>query len=347
MLSVILSVTLVVLGTTASATHGESIHVENGQSIQAAIDSAPPGSCIIVGPGTYEEQLTISKSGIALRGNGVILKPPTTPTSNICSGLAGNDTEAGICVSGSDIVLADFVQEHRKVLSVGSYVEGVSITGFEIHGFTGLNIALVGAKDSMVYRNTLYDGGPYGFLTVGSLNTHAAGNTVMTTDAILFIGMCMDDVSPAEYRDNYVSGYLIAFCLQTEGSVVTGNTATNNCVGAFLDPGIKDITFTHNHISSINPGCPLSSPEFATGGIIVFGASDAKITGNVVENQKNKGTGFGLILSDSPPDSLASGNLIEHNIFRNNDIDIGIFTNATDNIFKQNECSTPAELCSA
>jgi hypothetical protein len=110
----------------------EPVRVKSGQSIQAAIDAAKPGDRIIVEAGNYAEQLSIQKDGIVLVGKGAVLIPPTTLLQNECSGLAGPNTDAGICVSGSGIVLAPFVVEHRKVLSVAQPVKHVSIAGFQV-----------------------------------------------------------------------------------------------------------------------------------------------------------------------------------------------------------------------
>jgi pectin methylesterase-like acyl-CoA thioesterase len=70
-----------------------------GQSIHSVIDEARSGDHIFVPAGTYTEQLTIKTDGISLIGVGAILTPPATPISNTCSGLAGPETEAGICVT--------------------------------------------------------------------------------------------------------------------------------------------------------------------------------------------------------------------------------------------------------
>jgi hypothetical protein len=326
--------------------NGKVIYVNAGSSIQAAINSAKPGSCIIVSAGTYHEQLTIGTSGLSLISNGAIIYPPATPVSNTCSGLAGSDTEAGICVTGSNIALAAFESDHRKVESVGAYVEDVSITGFEIHGF-GINIAVVGGKDVKAAENTLYDGAAYGFLAAGSLGTVAVGNKVTTTDTPFFIGMCMDDSSPAKYIGNHVSGYLIAFCMQTSGGIVKKNIAESNCVGAFLDPGVQGAVFADNIVKNLDPRCPPSSPDFAVGGVVIFGSIGATITGNTFTGMKANQTAAGVLVADAPG-FLATRNIIKGNVLSDNDVDIFLFTNATDNVIADNRCATsvPAGLCS-
>jgi hypothetical protein len=115
--------------------------------------------------------LTIDKDGIALVGHGAILVPPSSAASNLCSGLAGDNTQAGICVTGYDVVLAPFLSEHRKVISVGKPVKGVSINRFQINNFSGQNVAIVGGQDVSVTRNDLTNGGQYSLLSDGSKNT--------------------------------------------------------------------------------------------------------------------------------------------------------------------------------
>ena len=51
-------------------------------TIQAAVDAAPEGATILIGPGTYVEQVTIAKS-LTLEGSGIgvtILEPPQPPS---------------------------------------------------------------------------------------------------------------------------------------------------------------------------------------------------------------------------------------------------------------------------
>ena len=57
--------------------HGRGIVVKSGESIQAAVDAAPPGATIYVKRGTYAENVAITKDGITLLSRGAKLVPPT------------------------------------------------------------------------------------------------------------------------------------------------------------------------------------------------------------------------------------------------------------------------------
>jgi len=97
---------------------GESITVSSGESIQSAIDSAS-GTAIFVGPGTYEEQITIDKE-IALVGIG-----STKPVIKMPS-----DADDSIQIHGSDSKWAPVI------LARGNTGDSLDITidNFEIDG---------------------------------------------------------------------------------------------------------------------------------------------------------------------------------------------------------------------
>jgi len=325
------------------------VHVKSGDSIQAAIDSAKPGQLIVVGAGTYTEQLTISTNGVHLVGRGAVLMPPSIPVQNTCSGLAGPDTEAGFCITGSGIVLADFVVEHRKVISVGTPVVDVLVSGFEVHGFSGLDIAVVGGQDVVVTENTLYDGAQYGCLTVGSIGTRVDKNTIISTADLLFIGLCMDDLSDVRVTNNHIDNYVVGLCVQTNSAYVAGNDVSNTCYGAFVDPGVDGAQLVNNHIRNGNPVC-LTFPEGAINGILLDGASRTNVEGNLIEGMRASGspnaTGVGVVVvDDAATGAIASGNAVIDNVFQNNDFDIYVQTNGTGNVIQGNQCSLPVELC--
>ena len=330
----------------AAFTRSNTISVKSGQSIQAAIHAAQNGDQIVVGAGSYAEQLTIQKDGITLVGHNAILVPPATTVQNTCSGLAGPHTQAGICVEGSGIKLAPFTTEHRKVLSVGKPVKHVSISGFEIRGFSGANIAVVGAQDAQVTGNWLYDGEQYGVVTAGCTNTLVSKNAVIAGTKLLFIGICTDNVMGSQVLSNYVSGYDVGLCIQTSGEEVQNNDVTNCCVDAFVDPHVTGAKVQQNRFSSFNPKCDLS-----TGGAGVFlqGSINSSVSNNLIEGQKAGGLAVGVGIVDdltTTPVSIASGNVVANNILLDNDFDLYINTTGTGNVFTHNQCTTPKNLCS-
>lgn len=331
----------------ASFASGAKLQVRRGHSIQAAINKAASGDKIFVEAGTYTEQLTIEKDGIALVGHGAILAPPASAVSNLCSGLAGNDTQAGICVFGSDVVLAPFVSEHRKVISVGRPVRDVSITGFQVINFSGQNIAVVGGKNVKIVKNKLTDGGQYGFLTAGSTNTFVADNTVISAASLRFIGICVDDLAGARVSKNHISGYIIAICGETPGAYMAKNDVRDCCIGAFIDPFIDGVKVHDNHIGASNPSCPPDSVF----GILLSGATNTNVQHNLVVSQTNQTSGgavAGLAVVDDQStgaQAIASGNIVVKNIFRDNTLDLLVNTEGTGNVIKHNKCSTPKDLC--
>ncbi|KAJ5890827.1 uncharacterized protein N7473_007055 [Penicillium subrubescens] len=297
-----------------SSATGAKIQVWPGQFIQATINKASPGDTIVVERGTYTEQLTIDKDGIALVGHGAILVPPSSAASNLCSGLAGDNTQAGICVTGYDVVLAPFLSEHRKVISVGKPVKGVSINRFQINNFSGQNVAIVGGQDVSVTRNDLTNGGQYGLLSDGSKNT------IVST--------------------NHISGYIIALCIQTPAADVVKNDVRNCCIGAFVDPFIDDAKI---HDNPSNPTCPPGSVF----GIIISGAVNTDVQHNIIKGKTNGGFTAGFAIFDDQSTgtlAIASGNNVVKNIFRDNTLDLFVDTEGTGNVIEHNICSTPEEL---
>jgi nitrous oxidase accessory protein NosD len=351
----------------------KTIRVHSGESIQTALNSVSPGDHIIVESGTYAEQLNITTDDISLIGRDAILNPPLTVTTNLCTGLAGKlppantiDTQAGICLHGSNVQLANFAREHRKVLSVGKPVKGVSISGFTIRGFLGLNIAVVGAQDAMITDNTLTDGAFYGALTVGSKNSLIERNTInsspptATNTFLPFIGVCMDDVKTVIIRKNDISGYLIGLYVQTSGANIYDNKIENCCIGAFVDPGIVGAKLRDNVFKYTNPRCfdQAASGSFLVSGIYIAGANETivtsnKITGITAGGNTNLG-GVGLVVNDDFPiefggsAAVASGNRVKENKVKINDLDILVGATGLGNVVKNNRCvtSVPENICS-
>lgn len=74
----------------SSNSHAADIIVEAGQSIQAAVNAAVPGTVIRVQPGTYQEAIVVNTPNISIIGNGnVIIENPGDEENGITVRNAG------------------------------------------------------------------------------------------------------------------------------------------------------------------------------------------------------------------------------------------------------------------
>src|SRR5262249_44542980 len=73
----------------ASAAGASTVTVGPGQSIQAAVDAAEPGTTIVLLPGVYRQNVLVMKDGITLQGagpttSGTVLEPPPVLPTGLC-----------------------------------------------------------------------------------------------------------------------------------------------------------------------------------------------------------------------------------------------------------------------
>jgi hypothetical protein len=323
---------------------GNTIRVKSPASIQAALDAASGGDKIIVETGTYAEQISITKNGITLIGKDVIIVPPTEPVTNACTNLAGEGKQAGICIAGSDIVYVDqpFDGQHKKVQSVGTYVKDAKVSGFTVQGFSGLNIAVLGAKNADVTYNTVSAGPQYGMLTVGSKDTDIKHNTVLPGG---FIGICMDDTSSVEIANNEISGYYIGLCVQTAKADIHDNTVHDSCIGAYVDPNISGARLHENTFRDTATWC---DKTYGLAGVIISGAKNTVLRSNTFTNIGLDQSGAAVVVQDDEATgAVATGNNIQKNTFSANNLDIYAPSKGKGNVIKKNTCTTsfPAGLC--
>ncbi|GAB7345489.1 hypothetical protein MBLNU457_3812t1 [Dothideomycetes sp. NU457] len=331
-----------------------TIHVRRGASIQAAIDDAPDGARIEVEQGVYKGPIVISKNGISLIGhNAQIIPPDTWPVEDDtwsyeynCADFAGIGTRAGICISGRGFSFGDLT-DHRKVLEVKYPVQDVTVTGFEVKGFSGPNIAVVGAKNARVSKNTLLESPTYGCITAGSINSQITDNKVRSSNLEFVIGICMDDFAPATVSNNDISGYRIGLCMQTDKALVQFNRVSGHCFGAFVDPGVNGAQLIKNEFRDLNNTCPGNA---GSSGIFITGASNTEVRKNKIHGMLlPDGTGAGIVLIDGFQNGtpLSNGNNVQNNQLFDNNLDIFLSSNGLNNVFTKNKCtaSFPPELC--
>jgi len=243
--------------------------VEEGQSIQAAVTAANPGTTIKVMPGTYNETVYIDKDNIRLIG---VIKESRRA---ILDG-EGFMNDA-ILYSGNNIVIEGFIITKYK----GNGIMGQAGNNFEIR------------------NNIIVDTGVYGIFPQLGQNGVVELNVISgIEDAAIYVGMS-DNIHVA-YNEVFdsVAGIEIK---NSRHSIVEGNYVYNNTGGilAFITPGLPikttyDVIIRNNWISGNNtknfgaPGSTVGGIPAGTG-IMVMAADDVVIENNIITNNKTIG----------------------------------------------------------
>jgi parallel beta-helix repeat protein len=248
--------------------------VQPGQSIQAAVDAAQPGTEIFLEPGTYFQSVVVSTPNIILTG----LKGPHGESVTIENpggmdqGIIATPTASGFTLT--DLTVRDFGED-------GVLLEGVT-------GFTLSNI-------------TAQDNGEYGLFPVFSSFGIITGCTASGHhDTGIYVGQsAFVAVAASRAFDNVIG-------IEIENSshiAVVGNDAFNNTAGILVDllPGLdvttsSDIFLGHNFVhdnNRTNDGDPGSIESFVPSGtgILVLGADHVTIEANRVTGNNFVGIG--------------------------------------------------------
>lgn len=309
---------MVVAPTAASASPSVTVH--NGQSIQAAINAAAPGTTINVDPGTYAENLFIQKT-LTLQGSSVVLVQPGSPNDSLCD---DGGTVTGICVIG----------QLDNSFNLVSRVANVTISGFTVRDFTGDGIFSFGAKNFKVTDSTTQHNGGYGIVSFNVAGVTYKRNISLTNrDAGFYIGDSANAGAVVENNNSHDnSGEGLLFRDSRHGSI-QNNNFHDNCVGLLmLDTGaptpggdviVRSNTVNHNNkLCSGNP----EEGEPATGGvgIGIAGVDNAVVQANDARNNKEHagtqipGGGIVLISTACFGGRTPNNNQVDHNNLSNN-----------------------------
>jgi hypothetical protein len=346
-----------------------TVQVAAGQSIQAAIDAAPSGATVCVGPGTYQENLLIAKDGITLRGAGsgaTVLRPPAQPVP-VCLKLFfppvdfENNGINGICVADVD--------SQGNILRV---VNDVRVTGFTIQDFPGVGIVFAGTNRLRADHNVAANNASYGITAFDSTHGQFDYNTTYGShDAGFYVGNSPNSDFKVRYNTAFADLWGILVRDSARGRV-TDNLLQGSCAGlVFLNTGtisgVHHWLASHNIAAGNNDFCPAGDLPFAlTGvGIMIAGGDHIVLRENRV--RENQASGDPSIINGVPLaggivvvstasisvfpgyyGSVSAHNIVEKNlVLDNRHFDLVYDGLGTGNRFVFNRCesSNPAKLC--
>lgn len=248
---------------------GQIISVEDGESIQKAVQKAKPGDLIRVYPGTYSETVFIDKDDITVQG---IIEEGKWPT------LDGN----------------------KKLNDAFLYSgNGVTIENFKIIKYKGNGIMGQAGNNFLIRNNWIIDTGVYGIFPQYGKNGLIEHNILSgIEDAAIYVGMC-DNV---DVRHNEVFESVAGIEIEnSRHCLVEYNTAYNNTGGilAFVTPGLPikttfDVIIRNNFITNNNhknfgaPGSIVSGIPAGTG-VLIMAADDVILENNIITGNNNAG----------------------------------------------------------
>ncbi|MBI5379927.1 MAG: right-handed parallel beta-helix repeat-containing protein, partial [Nitrospirae bacterium] len=234
-------------------------------SIQAAVNAAAPNATIRVCPGTYDEQVIITKR-LKLKGdNGAVVKP---------SPMAANTTS--LSFGAAAIAAAILVMDTTNVTLEGLTVDGSGsgiVCGPNMIGIYYRN-ASGKVKDAAVRHMKSLPGGEGCQSGLGIFVQSGAGGTAKVE---------VENSSVHDYQKNGITGNGSGTELKAKGNVVTGIGPTTGAgqngiqIGYGATGEIED-NKVMNHIWS--PCVSVAACEWIATNILIYDSDDVKIAKN-------------------------------------------------------------------
>lgn len=260
-------------------------------SIQSLIDAAPPGGTVSVAPGTYNEQLVINKP--------LTLAGPDPSAGEAIVDAAGMAATPTLLITSGEVtvILLTFQNGPGQGIRVGTagfpdleevLIENCTVRGHDLSGIMNINRSELTVTGSLIENN----GAISSFERAGIfLRPH--GLTSITSNTI---------------RSNNGDG------IYAEGSdtglLIENNTIENESFsGITLAWDEQNVTIRNNTIHN----CGLVTDELK-GGVIIIQAAAEIITGNTIEDCKQRGIMWGWVPSTGP---IPAGILISANRISN------------------------------
>jgi hypothetical protein len=324
-------------------------HLKSYQSISQAVSSVPAYSTVLVCPGEYPEQVTITQP-LTLRG--VKIGNAANPTITVPTGG----------LTQSVISPVNSARMFFQVLVLNTESEGVTINDLAVNGSSAANASLNGWMDGIYYQNS--SGRVSGVATFGQVgNGYGFGiffdNTSSTAKTVTVQHNSIHDFDAEGIRSN--GSPTPTLTLSIKSNSVIGSNTGNNAVYNGID--------LQGSVGSVSDNFVAIPPGVATNGIGIYVTSNTTVSSNTVENwaifaggdsnlvEENKlslsritilgnnNIVRGNSLFDGSGISLtcqASGNSIANNVINN--VDIGINGVNSSDIVGPNSISNTATV---
>lgn len=255
-------------------------------TIQAAVDEAQPGDTVFVPPGTYRENVRVTKDNITIRGSQAAELDGT--------GLAGS---TGIRVAP---------------IAPATHISGFVLIGLTIQNYTRNGVFLSRVDNFQISHSNYIDNDAYGIFPVRSSNGLIDSNQVSgSNDTGLYVGQSNDIVLEKNHLTDSTIGINVENCSHV---VVRENTVTGNSVGIVIHilPGLSvtdtsDVSVTRNRLFANNRLNPVTNPNdllslLPSGfGFVNIGGDRVEARDNIVTHNK---TG-GLVVTQLPAEVAA------------------------------------------
>ncbi len=285
-----------------AAAHAATVQVEEGESIQAALEAAGQGDVIEVESGVYRESLNVTEQ--------IILKGKGRPM--IDAGAGRN----GMTISADSVVVSGFdVKSSRKtgieVLSSGNLIENCSI-----HGCAD-GIRLHGTGNTLVLNNVSNN--------TNGISLIRSDNNIIKYNAINY--------NLGEGSDCGI------FLLSSRGNTISHNNLTENGDCAVSLRSSSNNTLLANNVSG-DDWYGISLEEFSNGNLVAGNHAQANVhagiyldssRGNALLGNVALENGRGLFLSYDSNDNLVKGNTV-----LDNDKGIHLAYHSSNNTIKDN-----------